>query len=123
MRHLVLLTAAMVAALGRVTWPTVNSVRWAMVPLLALLLTACSTRPEPPPEPPPQPAPVLCAAPAGMTAPEPEPVRPADDATQRDVAGYVTELHRWGSRGWQQLKAVRHHGMQCAENQSDELRE
>ncbi|NAW33225.1 hypothetical protein [Halomonas alimentaria] len=88
--------------------------------LLILLLAGCVTREAPPPEPPPLPAPVLCAAPVGMTVQEPEPERPAGAITQRDVAAYLVELHRWGWRGWRRLSSVRAHAKACASNANDE---
>lgn len=94
-----------------------QGVALACLVLLLLLLAGCATREAPPPPaPPPLPAPVLCAAPVGMTGQEPEPDRPAGDITQRDVAAYLVELHRWGWRGWRRLAGVRAHAEACASN-------
>ncbi|MGM0913744.1 MAG: hypothetical protein ACQEXC_00530 [Pseudomonadota bacterium] len=93
--------------------------RWLIVlavVVVALAITGCATREPPPPEPPPLPAPMLCAAPVGMTAQESAPDRPAGEITQRDVAAYLVELHRWGWRGWRRLSSVRAHAAACASN-------
>lgn|SRR5690554_5998173 len=84
---------------------------WLIV--LAVLLAGCGSQPAIPP-----PAPVvvvLCAVPGEMTLSEAEPVRPAGDYTQRQVALYLGELHRWGSGGWERLEAVRAWSNDCVD--------
>lgn len=100
--------------LGPFSWTAL--VPWALVMALIFLLTGCATREPPPPEPPPLPAPVLCAPSVGATEQEPAPDRPAENATQRDVALYLTALHRWGWRGWRRLESVREQADDCASN-------
>lgn len=88
--------------------------------LVLLLIAGCDSTPDRP-EPPP--TPIVCAAPAGMTAQQTEPDRPQGEYTQGDVALYVTDLHRWGSQGWERLSAVRRHAANCIDNHtSDEPR-
>ncbi|MDY7117143.1 hypothetical protein RAN53_12380 [Halomonas sp. SSL-5] len=98
-------------------WPArwVPLVPWLLLFMVMLLNAGCATREAPPPEPP-LPTPVLCAAPAGMTGQEPGPDRPEGEITQRDVAAYLIELHRWGWRGWRRLESVRAHAEACASN-------
>jgi len=87
---------------------------WALC--LVLGLAGCAATPEPAPQPPaPLPAPVVCALPAGMSEPEPPPQRPEGEYTQRDVAEFVAELHRWGSRGWEKLARARHWSQDCVD--------
>ena len=85
----------------------------------SLALAACGSTPT---EPPPQPAINVyeCAAPAGMTAPERQPLRPMGDYTQRDGALYIPDLHQWATRGWLKLSRVREHADKCASAEDDE---
>lgn len=103
-------------------WPArwVPLIPWLLV-LVLMLLGGCATREPSPPAPPP--APIVCAAPAGMTGPDPEPERPQGDYTQRDVALYVSDLQGWGRQGWKRLAAVRRHASQCIDEHTDEPRE
>lgn len=89
---------------------------WAIVLALLFSVSGCASTPATEPEPPPMPAPILCAAPAGMTQAESAPEIPRGEITQRDVAVYLLDLHRWGSRGWLRLSGVRAHANQCASN-------
>ncbi|RXE49199.1 hypothetical protein [Chromohalobacter israelensis] len=93
-------------------WPArwVPLVPWLLV-LALMLLTGCESVPERPP--PPDPAPVVCTLPAGLTEQRTEPVRPAGDYTQRDVATYVTSLHAWGAEGWRRLAAANQYSRAC----------
>ena len=77
------------------------------------LLGACSSTPTPPPVIDNQPPVVVCAIPAGMTEHEAEPARPIGDYTQRDVAGYITALHHWGSRGWLRVARIDQRSQEC----------
>lgn len=82
-------------------------------------LAACSSTPA---ERPTLPAITLyqCAAPAGMTAPERQPLRPVGNYTQGDVALYITDLHHWATRGWLKLARVREHATRCQTTADDE---
>lgn len=77
-------------------------------------LASCAAAPSPT-MPPADPAPVLCATPAGQTEPETEPDRPAGTYSQRAVAAYIEQLHRWGTRGWEKVAAVRAWSMDCVD--------
>ncbi|WP_144981141.1 hypothetical protein [Halomonas sp. C22] len=84
------------------------------------LLAACSSTPGALPTPPPVNI-YQCAAPAGMTAPERQPLRPVGNYTQEDVALYITDLHHWATRGWLKLARVREHADKCvASNDEDD---
>lgn len=85
--------------------------RAALVACLAL--AGCASALEPLPEP--LPRPVVCAPSAGMTENEPPPETPAGQYTQRDVARYVTDLHQWGSRGWEKVARVRQWSLDCVD--------
>lgn len=89
-----------------------------LVLLVGLAGCAATPAPEPPPAPPIVNL-VACSAPVGMTEPEAVPERPTGDYTQRDVALYVQALHRWGSRGWQRLAAVRDDATHCRASVDD----
>lgn len=116
MRHQLILVTTLLAAIGRVVFPGTPAVRFAMLPLLALLLTACgSTPPEPPP---PSINVYSCATPAGMTEREDSPLIPVGDYTQKDVALYITALHQWGTRGWLKVARAREHADKCAQSES-----
>ncbi|WP_085919077.1 hypothetical protein [Halomonas sp. CSM-2] len=82
-------------------------------------LGACGSTPPELPQPPAINV-YQCVTPAGMTAPEPQPKRPRGEYTQDDVALYITELHRWGTRGWLKLARVREHADQCANSAEDD---
>lgn len=117
MRHLLIMLVSLLAAAGRLAWPGVPAARWALLPLIAVLLTACASSPQLPPPP------VniyQCAAPAGMTAPERQPLRPVGNYTQEDVALYITDLHHWATRGWLKLARVREHADKCAQSTDDD---
>jgi hypothetical protein len=79
----------------------------------AFVLAGCGTTPERIPAPERMPAPVVCDLEQGMVEPEPQPVRPTGDYSQRHVSDYVARLHRWGSRGWEKLAAARQRNDQC----------
>ncbi|NVF16244.1 hypothetical protein [Vreelandella maris] len=85
----------------------------------AAALAACSSTP---PELPPPPSVNVyeCAAPAGMTAQERQPLRPVGDYTQNDVALYITDLHHWATRGWLKLARVREHADKCVASNDEE---
>lgn len=83
-------------------------------------LAACSSTPPAPLTPPPAINIYECAAPAGMTAPERQPLRPLGNYTQDDVALYITDLHHWATRGWLKLSRVREHADKCAQSADDE---
>ncbi|WP_328184647.1 hypothetical protein [Marinobacter sp. OP 3.4] len=89
--------------------------RWLLVLVLAFAMAGCGTTPEPIPTPEHMPAPVVCDLNQGITKPEPEPVRPTGDYTQRHVSDYVARLHRWGSRGWEKLASARQRNERCKE--------
>ena len=110
-RHTLVVTAGLIAAIGIICSPG-RVARWAALPLLALLLTACESVPERQP-PPPDPPPVVCTLPAGLTEQRTEPTRPAGDYTQRDVASYTTALHAWGAKGWKRLRAADNYSRAC----------
>lgn len=74
--------------------------------MLVVLVAGCASQPEALPPAQMTPAPVVCEVPAGMVAGESEPARPRGEYTQRDVAAYLIELHRWGAAGWARLRAV-----------------
>lgn len=74
--------------------------------MLMVLVAGCASQPEALPPAQPMPAPVVCQVPAGMTVGERAPARPRGEYTQRDVAAYLVELHRWGAAGWARLRAV-----------------
>ncbi|WP_152662870.1 hypothetical protein [Halomonas sp. HG01] len=111
-RHALVVAAGIIAAVGIVCFPG-RVARWAVLPLLALLLTACASTPEPLPEP--LATPVVCAPGPGMTEDEASPDKPAGEYTQRDVARYVAEVHQWGSRGWTKLARVRQWSRDCVD--------
>ncbi|WP_421864373.1 hypothetical protein [Marinobacter adhaerens] len=100
-----------------------------LLPLLAFafVLAGCGTTPKLIPAPERMPGPVVCDLKLGMTKPEPEPVRPTGDYTQRHVSDYVARLHRWGGRGWEKLAAARQRNEKCKErhqeNNADSERE
>lgn len=73
-----------------------------MLILLFWLLCGCSTQPQITVDP----APVMCQVPAGLLADEPMPKAPRGDYTQRDVALYINDLHEWGDRAVQRVKAI-----------------
>ena len=81
---------------------------------VCLALTGCAGSPEATP-PAPFPTPAICAPSAGMTEIEIPPATPAGHYTQRDVARYVTDLHQWGSRGWEKVARVRQWSRDCVE--------
>lgn len=83
-------------------------------------LAACSSTPPEPLTPPPSINVYECAAPAGMTAPERQPLRPVGDYTQDDVALYITDLHHWATRGWLKLSRVREHADKCVASNDEE---
>lgn len=83
--------------------------------LVAGLLAGCASQPVVLPTPPAPPAVVLCAPESEMTAPEAQPERPTGIYSQRQVALFVEQLHRWGSRGWKKLAAVRAEGIDCVD--------
>jgi hypothetical protein len=89
-------------------------VRIAVVLIASVLLCACAA-PAPLPRPEPLATPVFCAVPEVQTEREKEPDRPVGEYTQRDVALYIEGLHRWGSRGWTRLDAVREWSESCVE--------
>ncbi len=82
-------------------------------------LAACSSTPTELPTPPAINV-YECAAPAGMTAPERQPLRPMGDYTQDDVALYITDLHHWATRGWLKLSRVREHADKCVTSNDEE---
>tara|TARA_R110001606_G_scaffold212691_1_gene360462 strand:- start:20528 stop:20845 length:318 start_codon:yes stop_codon:yes gene_type:complete len=82
-------------------------------------LAACSSTPPALPTPPSINV-YECAAPAGMTAPERQPLRPVGNYTQNDVALYITDLHHWATRGWLKLARVREHADKCAQSADDD---
>lgn len=79
--------------------------RWWALGLVGLL-AGCASAPEPLPPATIVPPPVVCEVPAGLAAGEDEPARPTGDYTQRDVAEYVVDLHRWGAAGWARVEAI-----------------
>ncbi|TVU88296.1 hypothetical protein [Vreelandella titanicae] len=84
-------------------------------------MAGCAQKPSEPLPPPPVINLYMCAAPAGMTAPERQPLRPVGDYTQEDVALYITDLHHWATRGWLKLSRVREHADKCvASTEEDE---
>jgi hypothetical protein len=85
----------------------------ALVLILPLLLLGCTTQPPAPPLPPPLPVQVVCALPESMTTPQPQPLRPTGDYTQRDVGLYLLQLHAWAAEGWARLDAVRQRSDDC----------
>ncbi len=88
--------------------------RAAVVALVACVaMVGCAV--NAPPEVAPVPAPVVCAPSAALTDGEPEPSRPAGQYTQRDVALYIKQLHRWGARGWEKLAASRSWSQSCVD--------
>lgn len=108
--------ALCVAIVSLVIWPGRRSVQWLVVGVLVVMqLTGCATNAAPPSLPDPLPAPVVCAPGVGMTEYEPPPASPAGQYTQRDVASYVTDLHQWGSRGWEKVARVRQWSLDCVE--------
>ena len=92
-----------------------------LLPLLAFafVLAGCGTTPKPIPAPERMPSPVVCDLKLGMTKPEPEPVRPTGDYTQRHVSDYVARLHRWGGRGWEKLAGARQRNEKCKERHQE----
>lgn len=81
------------------------------------LLVGCGTSPQHRPPPPSEPTPVLCAVPAGLTAPQPEPDRPRGTYSQRDVALYLIDLHAWGKAGWTRVEAIDQDNRDCRQRQ------
>ncbi|MCC5811188.1 MAG: hypothetical protein JJU06_12535 [Ectothiorhodospiraceae bacterium] len=81
------------------------TIRWRALGLLGLL-AGCASQPEPLPPATIVTPPVVCEVPAGLTAGDDEPARPQGEYTQRDVAEYVVELHRWGASGWARVEAI-----------------
>ncbi|WP_151208985.1 hypothetical protein [Bordetella petrii] len=77
-------------------------------------LAGCAGAPASPP-PPTDPAPVLCAASAGQTELEARPDKPTGTYSQRAVAAYIEQLHRWGTRGWEKVAAVRAWSNDCVD--------
>lgn len=77
---------------------------------LAVLVSGCATTPTPLP---PVQAVIVCAPDPGMAQQDPQPLRPAGDYSQRDVADYLTALHQWARRGWQRLQAVADEAEDC----------
>jgi len=65
-----------------------------------LLLAGCATTP-------PAPQVIRVTPPASLTEPEAAPSVPGPDATQKDVARYLLQLHQWGQDGWDRLDAIR----------------
>lgn len=100
-----------------------------LLPVLAFafVMAGCGTTPERIPAPERMPSPVVCDLKQGMTKPEPEPVRPTGDYSQRHVSDYIARLHRWGTRGWEKLAAARQRNEQCKQkhepNTADSERE
>lgn len=89
--------------------------RLVVVALIAASVAGCTAnRPDMPPAIQVAPS-VLCAAPGEMTTPEARPEKPHGDYTQRDVALFIEQLHRWGQRGWKRLAAVRAWSMGCVD--------
>ncbi|MGO2242092.1 MAG: hypothetical protein ACTH5D_10085 [Halomonas sp.] len=84
------------------------------------LLAACGSRPPEPIPSPPAISVYMCAAPAGMTEPERQPLRPLGNYTQDDVALYITDLHHWATRGWLKVARIREHADKCAQSADDE---
>lgn len=83
--------------------------------LVAGVLAGCASAPVALPPPPQVPPLVVCAPELEMTAPEAQPERPAGDYSQRRVALFIEQLHRWGSRGWKKLAAARAEGIDCVD--------
>ena len=83
--------------------------------LVAGVLAGCAAAPVALPPPPQVPPVVVCAPESEMTAPEARPERPAGSYSQRQVALFIEQLHRWGSRGWKKLAAVRAEGIDCVD--------
>lgn len=84
-----------------------------LIALVSLTLTGCLATAVP--EVPPAPTPVVCAASAALTEQESEPLRPTGQYTQRAVALYIKQLHRWGTRGWDKLAATRSWSQRCVD--------
>jgi hypothetical protein len=103
-------------------WPERRTSLLAVSTALATMaLSGCAQQPSEPLPPPPAINLYMCAAPAGMTAPERQPLRPVGDYTQDDVALYITDLHHWATRGWLKLARVREHADKCvASTEEDE---
>ncbi|UXF57477.1 hypothetical protein YPCBV1_00024 [Chromohalobacter phage YPCBV-1] len=114
-RRALVVVASIIAAVGIICRPG-HVARWAALPLLALLLTACASAPEPLPAP--LATPVVCAPSAGMTQHEAPPRTPAGEYTQRDVARYITDLHQWGSRGWEKVAQTRQWSLDCVDRET-----
>lgn len=118
--HILIGIAALVVLM---IWPERRASLLAVVAALAMLaLSGCAQKPSEP-LPPPAINLYMCAAPAGMTAPERQPLRPVGDYTQEDVALYITDLHHWATRGWLKLSRVREHADKCAQSADDEENE
>ena len=103
-------------------WPERRTSLLAVTAALVMVaLAGCAQKPSEPLPPPPTINLYMCAAPAGMTAPERQPLRPVGDYTQDDVALYITDLHHWAMRGWLKLARVREHADKCvASTEEDE---
>lgn len=116
--HILLSIAALVAL---VIWPERRASHLAVLAALAMVaLTGCAQKPSEPLPTPPAINLYMCAAPAGMTAPERQPLRPIGDYTQDDVALYITDLHHWATRGWLKLSRVREHADKCVASHDEE---
>ncbi|WP_167856052.1 hypothetical protein [Natronospirillum operosum] len=84
--------------------------------LVAVVLTGCGTMPGPEPTPPPPAQPlVFCVVPAGLLVAPEAPDRPQGDYSQRDVARYLSDLHAWGSEGWQRIDAIDEWSEHCVQ--------
>jgi len=80
------------------------------IAIMAVTLTGCASLDQGPAR-----APVIavCAVDPGHTRQEPEPERPMGEFSQRDIAVYIADLHKWAVRGWKKLQHVREDNADC----------